>query len=192
MLLEPSPIFCPGMSDDIPSCLADSLYGFSAAPAWHTCAKTNKMRASMDGGPESKIVIHKPIAGREALDQPQRCHDVLVQEELVHLCNHLPEIQWPHTQLTHLPINYEDRYLLVGFEIPVGEQNAAVVISTFPVSRVVNIPIIAYFPVQKSPWMTCSLLSSSSSSFAFATTALNTSSESLRNGKSSDCQMRLS
>lgn len=132
MALEPSPILCPGMGDEIPSCLTDSLYGFSAAPAWDTCAKTNKMRAGMDRGPESKIVIHKPIAGRETLDQPQRCRNVLVQEELVHLCNHLPKIQWPHTQLTHLPINHENRYLVNGFEIPVGKQNAAAVISTFP------------------------------------------------------------
>lgn len=130
MVLEPSPILPPGMGDDIPSCLTDFLYGFSAAPAWDTCAKTDKMRAGMDGDSESKFVIHKPIAGRETLDQPQRCRNILVQEELVHLCNHLPEIQRPHTQLTHLPINYEDRYLVIGFEIPVGKQNAAAVIST--------------------------------------------------------------
>lgn len=132
MALEPSPILCPGMGDDIPSCLADSLYGFSAAPAWDACAKANEMRAGMDGDPESKIVIHKPITGRETLDQPQRCRNVFVQEELIHLCNHLPEIQWPHTQLTHLPVNYENRCLVMKFEIPVGQQNAAAVISTFP------------------------------------------------------------
>lgn len=121
MVLEPSPILRPSMGDDISSCLTDSLYGFRAAPAWHTCAEANKMRTGMDGYSESKIVIHKPIAGRETFDQPQRCRNILIQEELVHLCNHLPEIQRPHTQLTHLPINYEDGYLVIGFEIPVGK-----------------------------------------------------------------------
>lgn len=191
MVLKPSPILCPCVGDDAPSFLAHSLYGFRVAPAWDAGAKTDKMRAGMDGDPERKIIVHEPIAGREPLDQPQRCPDVLVQEKLVELCNHLPKIQGPHAQLTHLPINHKDRGLVLGLEIPIGKQNTAADISALRVSRVLE-RAIAYFPVQKSPWMTCSLLSSSSSSFALAMTSLNTSSDSLRNGKSSDCQKRLS
>lgn len=108
MVLEPSPILSPAVGDDILSSLTDSLYGFRAAPAWHTRAKTDKMRSDVNGSPESKIVVHKPVAGRKALDQPQSCPNFLVQEELVHLCNHLPKIQGPYTQLTHLPVNHKD------------------------------------------------------------------------------------
>lgn len=109
MVFEPSPILFPAVADEILSGLTDSFYGFRAAPAWHTRAKTDQMCANMDGDPESKIVIHIPVAGREPLHQPQRGPNVLVQEELIHLCNHLPEIQRPYTQLTHLPVNDEDR-----------------------------------------------------------------------------------
>lgn len=108
MVLEPSPILSPAVADEILSGLTDSFYGFLAPPAWHTRAKPDQMRANMDGDPEGKMVIHEPVPGRKPLDQPQRCPNVLVQEELVHLCNHLPEIQGPHAQLTHLPVNYED------------------------------------------------------------------------------------
>lgn len=109
MVLEPSPILTPAMSYDIPPCLTDSLYSLHAAPAWDTRAESDKVRANVDGGPESKVVIYKPITCREPLNQPQRRFDVLVEKKLVELCDHLPEIQWTHTQLAHLPINYKDR-----------------------------------------------------------------------------------
>jgi hypothetical protein len=72
--------------------------------------------------------------------------------------------------LTHLPINHEDMCLVLRLEILIRNQNAVAMISTFSVSRV-SISMISHFPVQKSPCMTCNLLSSSSSSFAFAMTS---------------------
>lgn len=133
MVLEPRPILTPGMSYDIPSCLTNSLYGLRAAPAWDTCAEADKVCSNVDGSPESEVVIYKPIASREPLDQPQCRLNVLVQEKLVELCNHLPEIQWPHTQLTHLPINHEDRRLVLGLEILIRNENTVAFISTFTV-----------------------------------------------------------
>lgn len=156
MAIKPCAVFLPCLDQDVIPGSGNLLALLFRTPSRRVGPHAYQMSACMDERAEDEIVVHAAVAICEALNHPKTGVDVLVQLELPQLGNELTKVFWPNTELSHLPVDDSQLDLLAVSEGRVGYQYA---VGDLVVIKGISWKVIVtYFPVQKSPWMTCSFV----------------------------------
>lgn len=128
MSFKPSPVFLPCVQDDVPPSFRHIFLVVGGAPTRHCAPEAYEMCTNVEGCSISEIIVYESIPTRKSLDQPQTGLDVPVQGELVQFGNHLSQIKRRQPKLAHLPVDDEQRGLVVRPDLRVRKQDAVIVV----------------------------------------------------------------